>query len=122
MTKISEIWAELENDTSVRTGLLMRRYSGSVLPDVFVALKVPEQVRCIAAAINGANLINLAAFSNLKDIAIEVVPAEAEHKKDMMVFKLLNSQHKDIFSVLSEDLILSVSTLTDDKHLVRVLL
>ena len=52
MTKINQIWEELANDTSFAKGLLLRRYSGSVLPDVFVALQQPEKLLCIASSIS----------------------------------------------------------------------
>ena len=52
--KIKQIWEELENDKSFSKGLLIRRYSGAVLPDVFgnlnknksndVALNLPSEV------------------------------------------------------------------------------
>ena len=36
--KIDTIWEELEKDESFQTGLLYKRYSAKVKPDVFVAL------------------------------------------------------------------------------------
>jgi hypothetical protein len=51
MTKIDTIWEELENDNSLHSGILLKRYSGSVLPDVYVALRSPERLRCLAAHI-----------------------------------------------------------------------
>jgi hypothetical protein len=52
MTKIENIWVGLESDTSNHSGLLYKRYSAEVLPDVFVALKAPEKLRCIAFRIS----------------------------------------------------------------------
>ena len=39
-----------------------------------------------------------------------------------MIFKLINNQHKDIFAVLCEDLISSISSETNEKKLVTTLL
>ncbi len=120
MTRINQIWEQLENDESFSHGLLFRRYSGSVLPDVFVATQNPEKFRCIAASIN--NPVDLTTFSNLKDINVELIPDENTPEKSVLLFKLLNNQHRDIFSVLCEDLIASISNLTDETQLVKELL
>jgi hypothetical protein len=120
--KINQIWTELENDKSFSHGLLLRRYSGSVLPDVFIALKSPEQFRCIAASIGNSVAVNLASFSNLRDLSVELIPDEKKADKNILLFKLLNSQHRDIFSVLCEDLIASISSVTNETRLVRELL
>ncbi|MDQ4121739.1 MAG: PD-(D/E)XK motif protein [Acidobacteriota bacterium] len=120
--KINQIWEELENDMSFSHGLLLRRYSGSVLPDVFIALKAPEKFRCIAASVSSSISLNLSSFSNLKDISVELIPDEKKPEKNILLFKLLENQHKDIFSVLCEDLIARISSVTDEIRLVKELL
>ena len=120
--KINQIWEQLENDDSFSHGLLLRRYSGAVLPDVFIALKTPEKFRCIAASISNSISVNLVSFSNLRDINIELIPDEKKPEKIILLFKLLNSQYRDIFSLLCEDLIASISSVTNEAQLVRELL
>ncbi len=122
MTKIEQIWNDLENDMSFKHGLLIRRYSGDVLPDVYVAIKSPENFRCIAASIDNSIQINLSSFSNLKDIIIEIIPDEANKKKNYLIFKLVNPEHKDVFSVLCEDLILNISSIVNQNQLIKTLL
>lgn len=122
MTKIEQIWNDLENDRSFTHGLLIRRYSGNVLPDVFVALKSPENFRCVAASLNSSIQINLSSFSNLRDIHVEIIPDEANTEKNYLIFKLVNSEHRDIFSVLCEDLILNISSVTNQIQLFKTLL
>ena len=122
MTKIDQIWEQLENDQSFSHGFLFRRYSGSVLPDVFVAFQNPEKYRCIATSISNSTSVDLSTFSNLKDINIELVPDDNNQENSILLFKLLNNQHKDIFSVLCEDLIASISNLTDEATLIKELL
>lgn len=122
MTKIEQIWNELENDRSFTNGLLIRRYSGNVLPDVFVALKSPENFRCVAASLNSSIQINITSFSNLRDIHVEIIPDEANAEKNYLIFKLVNSEHRDIFSVLCEDLILNISSVTNQIQLFKTLL
>ena len=120
--KINQIWEELENDKSFSRGLLLRRYSGSVLPDVFIALKSPEKFRCIATSISNSVSVNLVSFSNLKDISVELIPDEKKQEKNILLFKLLNNQYRDIFSALCEDLITSISSVTNETQLVKELL
>jgi hypothetical protein len=120
--KINQIWDELENDNSISYGLLLRRYSGGVLPDVFIALKSPEKFRCIATSISNNFKVNIASFSNLRDISIELIPDEKNKEKNLLLFKLLSNQHKDIFSVLCEDLITTISAVTSETQLVKELL
>ena len=122
MMKINQIWEELENDKSFSHGLLIRRYSGAVLPDVFIALKLPEKFRCIATSISNSVRVNLVSFSNLRDISVELIPDEKKPEKIILLFKLLSNQHRDIFSVLCEDLIASISTVTNETQLVKELL
>ena len=122
MTKIDKIWSELENDKSFSHGLLIRRYSGDVLPDVFVALKSPENFRCIAASLSYSLQINLSSFSNLKDINVDIIPNETKPERNYLIFKLLNNEHRDIFSVLCEDLIISISSVKNENQLYRELL
>lgn len=122
MTKIEQIWNDLENDRSFTHGLLIRRYSGNVLPDVFVALKSPENFRCVAASLNNSIQINLSSFSSLRDIYVEIIPDETNTEKNYLIFKLVNSEHRDIFSVLCEDLILNISSVTNQIQLFKTLL
>ena len=103
--KIKQIWEELENDQTFEKGLLFRRYSGTVLPDVFVAIQQPERLLCIATSISIATEINISAFANLQEIQVDILPDNNNKEKKILLFKLVNNQHKDIFAVLCEDLI-----------------
>lgn len=122
MMKINQIWDELASDISFTNGLLLRRYSGSVLPDVFVAIYQPEKQLCIATSMSGVFDINISQFVNLQEIQIELIPDPNIKEKKILLFKLTNNQHRDIFSVLCEDLIVNISRETDERRLLRTLL
>lgn len=122
MMRINQIWEELENDKSFSKGLLIRRYSGAVLPDVYVAMQHPEKLLCICIAISDLIEVNISSFSNLQEIEVDFYPSTNQVGKNTLVFKLLNFQHKDIFTVLCEDLILSIATETNEKKLVKEIL
>jgi hypothetical protein len=119
--KIKEIWDQLENDNSFSTRLLLRRYSGTVLPDVFVAIQNPEKIRCIAALIGNQVPVDVIQFANLRDISVEVLPDEGRQDKKYLLFKLLNHQHNDVFAVLCEDLMLSIEKITSETELINEL-
>lgn len=122
MTRINQIWKELERDTSFSHGIIYRRYSPSILPDLYIGLKNPEKLKCIAATINEIIQIDLSRFSNLKDINVEVRSHEIRRDKKNLLLILVNNQHEDIFSILCEDLITSISTTISEYELIRVLL
>lgn len=120
--KIDTIWEELEKDNSFQSGLLYKRYSANVKPDVFVALRAPEKLRCIAFLINPFFNFDIDRWNKLRDIKIEVVPDEANQNKQFLLILLLSKQHKDIFSTLCEDLIVGVSEISNETFLIEKLI
>jgi hypothetical protein len=120
--RIDAIWEELEGDDTFRSGILRKRYSGTVIPDVYVAIRAPEKLRCLAAHINVENAPDVTIWDKLKDIKVEVLKDDTNPAKTFLLFLLVNQQHKDIFSALSEDLINSVSAILDEKQVVDELL
>lgn len=120
--KIKQIWDELANDKSLAKGLLFRRYSGSVLPDVYVALQHPEKIMCVYVAISETTEVNISNFSNLQEIQVDLYASPNEKGKNILIFKLLNFEHKDIFSVLCEDLIMNIAKETNEKKIIREVL
>ncbi|WP_169315676.1 PD-(D/E)XK motif protein [Haliscomenobacter hydrossis] len=122
MNKIEKIWADLESTPSVYSTFLYKRYAAEILPDAFIALKIPEKLRCIAFKINALLPFDEGRWNRLKDIKVETLPIEGDNSKKFLLILLLNKQHKDIFSTLSEDLIFGVSEVTTEQALVERLL
>lgn len=122
MKKIDIIWQELEQDPSVQNGLILRRYSPYVLPNVFVAIRFPEKHRCLAAFIDNSIKPDISSFSTLQDIRIEIMPDKADENKQILLFAILTKQYEDIFSVLCEDLLEALSDGMSDLKLSRELI
>lgn len=122
MTKIEQIWQELESDTSLHSGLLYKRYSGKVLPDVYVALKAPERLRCIAAHISSLFEFDTKTWNKFRDIKIQRLPDEKNKNKQFLLVLLLSNQHKDVFTTLCEDLIQKIADVKEEKSLVQELI
>jgi len=120
--KIDTIWEELEKDESFQTGLLYKRYSAKVKPDVFVALKEAEKLRCISFRINSSLNFDTNQLNKFRDIKLELLNDEKNLNKQFLLILLLNSQHKDIFSTLCQDLIYGVSEISDEKILINKLI
>lgn len=120
MTKIDTLWREMEADQSANQGLLLRRYAGTVLPDLYLALKTPERVRGIAAAVPSGNRLSIDAFSVLQDIKVEL--RGSYNNTEMLLISLHNPLLTDLFSVLCEDLIYNVADVTTQTQLLRELL
>lgn len=122
MTKIENIWIDLETDKTNPSGLLYKRYSVDVLPDVYIALKSPEKLRCIAARLSSSLEFNTKKWNKFRDIKIERIPDRKNKDKQFLLLILLSRQHKDVFSTLCEDLINKVSDINDEKILVQELI
>jgi len=120
--KIKQIWDDLANDKSLKKGLLFRRYSGAVKPDVYVALQHPEKFLCIYIAISETTEVNISNFSNLQEIQVDLFTSPNEQGKNILIFKLLNFEHKDIFAVLCEDLIARIADETNEKKIIKEVL
>lgn len=120
--KINQIWESLANDKSMTRGLLFRRYSGSVLPDIYIALQYPEKFLCLYISISEIVNINISSFANLQEIQVDLYPSPNEKGKNILIFKLLNFEHQDIFAVLCEDLIDSIASETNEKKIIREVL
>ena len=95
MTKIDKIWVGLESETSQQHGLLYKRYSAEVLPDVFVAVKAAEKLRCIAIRVSARLTFDSSYWNKFKDIKIEILPDERDGGNFFLLIVLLNKQHKD---------------------------
>lgn len=122
MKKIDKIWNELEDEQPLKSGLLYKRYSGAIKPDVYVAVKSPEKLRCIAAHLNSEAELQLKSWDKLRDIKIETLPDDKHTDKQFLLVLLLDNQHRDIFSTLSEDLIHQVADIANEPELIKLLL
>ncbi len=121
--KIESVWKELEADESILySGLLYKRFSGEIKPDVYVALKAPEKMRCIAARINNFTNSEVEPLNSLRDIKIETIPDQEHPGKKFLLILLLDNQFKDIFATLCEDLMNNVAEIGDENMLISELL
>lgn len=121
-SKIENIWETLEFEGANHSGLLYKRYSAEVIPDIFLAMKTPEKLKGLAIRIGYSYQLNEQQWKLFKDIKIESIDDEKDKTKRFLLILLLNKRHQDIFAVLCEDLILGVSHISQENRLIESLL
>jgi hypothetical protein len=122
MSRIDDIWDELTKDSTSQTGLLYKRYSPKVIPNILVGIKLPERSHCIIFHVSGSACPNIRKWKELSDIRIDLVQDEKQPDKVFLLLILTNEQHADVFATLSEDLITGIATVSDEKILIQNLL
>ncbi|MFC1901360.1 PD-(D/E)XK motif protein [Chloroflexota bacterium] len=118
--RIETLWKELEDDQSLlKSGIIYKRFSGEIKSDIYVAVKSPEKLRCIAARVNASMHLNTDKLDNFREIKMEVVNDQQHPEKQFLLILLLDPQHQDIFATLSEDLMNQVKDITDENQLIK---
>ncbi len=119
-TRIENIWNDFEDNDALKTGVVLKRFSPVVIPDCFVAMRMPEKVKSIAFRLSKDN-VDISALNDLKDISTEILPDEAHTEKKLLLISLADNSLTSIFAVLCEDLFNSVSEVSEEKELVKSL-
>jgi hypothetical protein len=118
MRKIDQIWLDLENDNSISESGGLRLYSGTSRSDIFAAIRGLEKNRGIAIPISIT--IDLSIHNNLEDIQLELIPDPSRKDRNLLLLKLINFSHIEIFSVLCEDLIETISSIIEESEILRI--
>jgi len=120
--RINEVWNEIETTSASGQGLIVRRYSGTIKPDVFCSVRMPEKTKGFGIKIDVSKAPKTAAFANLRDLKIENIPDPFDGNKVLFLVQLVNQQHTEVFSVLCEDLISRVSEIESVDEVLRILI
>lgn len=120
-SRTEEIWADLEQDKGNTQDILITRYSSKSAPDVYVGLTFPEKHRCLVFRISRDTSVKTITSLKLKEVSINLKADEHYPDKILLVFELKETLHQDIFSVLCEDLILTVIDINDEPELLKLL-
>ncbi len=119
-TKIENIWQDFIENNSLRTGVILKRYSADIIPDCFVSMRMPEKVKSIAFLISTKS-IDISSLSDLKDITSEIIPDETDKDKSLILISLADNSLSSIFAVLCEDLFKTVSDIEQELVLIQTL-
>jgi hypothetical protein len=120
--RINQVWKEIETTSGQANGLVFRRYSGSIIPDIFCSVRLPEKTKGFGLKIEVAKAPKTASFANLRDLKIENVPDPFDANKVLFLVQLVNQQHTEVFSVLCEDLISRVAEMESVDEVLRILI
>lgn len=120
MNRILDIWHDLEKANS--KGLLKKMYSSEIIQCVFIIFKTPEKHCGIAISVDKKIHIDITPFSNLQDLKVSIFDDSSFEKNKMLLIELLDYSNRDIFSILCEDLIVSVSKLVTEESIIRAAL
>jgi hypothetical protein len=74
-TKIEDFWKDFEINDALKTGVVLKRFSPDIMPDCFIAMRMPEKVKSIAFRLSKTN-IDVSALNDLMDIITEILPDE----------------------------------------------
>jgi hypothetical protein len=116
--KIEDIWKDFENTDALKTGIVLKRFSPDIMPDCFVAMRMPEKVKGIAFRLSKDH-VDISVLNDLKDITTEFLPDETHSAKKLLLISLADNSLSSIFAVLCEDLFNSVSKVREEKELVK---
>ncbi|MGQ1945485.1 PD-(D/E)XK motif protein [Geofilum sp. OHC36d9] len=119
-TKIEDIWKDFEVSDTLKTGVVLKRYSADIRPNCFVAMRMPEKIKSIAFRLSKDN-IDISALNDLKDITTEILPDDTQHDKMLLLISLADNSLSSIFAVLCEDLFNLISDVREENELVRSL-
>ena len=119
-TKIENIWQDFIENDSLRTGIILKRYSADIIPDCFVSMRMPEKIKSIAFRISTKS-IDISSLSDLKDITSEIIPDETNKDKSLILINLADNSLSSIFAVLCEDLFQAVFTIEQELILIQEL-
>lgn len=119
-TKIENVWNDFEIDDSTKSGILLKRFSPDIIPDCYIAMRMPEKAKGIAFKLLNAKF-DISALSDLKDITAVFLPDETDSDKMLLLIILSDNTLSSIFAVLCEDLFNYISQEKEERAIVKSL-
>jgi len=117
---IKEIWASIEQSNEI--GLLKRLYSDDSDLYIYAVFQNPERHCGIALSFDKSIHIDVSSFSNLRDLQVTLTNDNSFINNNLLIIKLLYSQSRDVFSVMCENMIQSVLSLSSEEQVVRTII
>lgn len=114
---IFELWKTLEDERSL--GLVKRMYSVDTPFRIFATYQYPERYFGVAFTFSNDIHIDISPFDNLRELKVMLVPDTTYANSRLLIIQLLHPANHDIFAVLCENLILSVTQLNSERKIIR---
>jgi hypothetical protein len=119
VSRIKEIWNQLESNSSFNEGSERIRFSHDSPCDLYLGTKVPEGERFLGISISFLNGRKTDALNNLKGLRVEKVVNSSKDGYMLLNLVLTDPHFQDIFDVLINDIIESVLHLSDEKQIIK---
>lgn len=120
MNRILEIWTDLEKANS--SALLKKLYASDANQWVYGIFKNPEQYCGIAFSVSKDIRIDISPFSKLLDLRVSLYNDSSFENHIMLFIELIDYSNRDVFSILCENLVTTVSKLNTEKSIIKAVL
>lgn len=119
-SNILQIWENIS--LSNECGLLKRLYTNEVNLYVYAIIQNPEKQCGIALSFDKNIHINISQFSKFRDLQIMLMHDKSYPENNLLVIKLLDSQIRDVFGVMCDNMIQSVLSLGSEKLVIKAII
>ena len=120
MNRILDIWTDLEKANT--STLLKKLYSNDANQCVYGIFKNPEKYCGIGISVSKDIHIDISPFLKLLDLKVSLYNDSSFENHVMLLIELLDYSSRDIFSILCEDLVITVSKLVSEKSIIKAVL
>ena len=120
--KIINIWSRLSKTDTI--GLIKVLYSPNTSQYIYCTRLNPEGFYGLGISYNEKINIssNLKSLSKLRDVQIYITKDRSYKENNILILQLLNSRYIEIFAVLCENLVQSISTLSDSNKAIHIII
>ena len=118
---LTEVWRHLEEDTRVANapGRMQRR----ILPDgrrnLFLGLETPSRNRMLILRVSVQSIRRLPDVPDSRGLIVRIEPRETGNNEAEVVLALVDSEHRDIFDLLIQDLVAAAEQPEDESEGLR---
>ncbi len=120
MNRILDIWSDIERSNEI--GLLKRLYTNEPELRIYAISQNPEGHCGIALSYSRDIKVDISPFSTLRDLQVAVQTDSSYVGNNLLIIQLQDSQNRDVFSVMCENMVESVLPLKSEKDAIRVIL
>lgn len=118
--KICQIWDELASANIM--GIIKKSYSPNFSNCIYCILDKQTGHKGVAVSYNSDSKVSISQLNRLKDVQIYITDDTSLSPNKMLVILLTNDHYSEIFSILCEDLILTVSKIKESSKIIRTIL
>lgn len=116
-TQLLNIWKEMQSSESL--GMVKRALSNTAFR-LYCIYTYPENAYGIALSFSDKIKVDVAPFANLKELDVRLLKDKSFKDAIMLVVQIANEYNREIFSVLSSDLINTIDKCKEEKEALRV--